>query len=390
MIDIVLPEDTKEGTQTFLSKWLKNIGDTVALHEPIAEVSTDKVIVEISSPAEGVISELTVAENDEIQPGQVLGKVSPASLSGTRINKSDTGGIAQESQKVSKLSTPVSSDASREMSPAVRKIVKERNIDISQIRGSGRDGRITVDDVENYLKAAPTGTRSGASPTTASKGRVVALTPMRKTIARNLSDSLLRVAPHVTTVFDVDFSSVLAHKESAKTKLTLTAYILKAICDGVKVVPEINSQLHDSEIEIFDDVNIGVGVATDDGGLIVPVIKEAQNKSIAQLSDILSELTNRARKGDLKRDEISGATVSLSNYGMTGGLFATPIIIPQPQSAIIGVGTLEKRAKVLEDGSIVARPMSYITLTLDHRVLDGFAANRFMSEMKRSLQSGSW
>lgn len=363
-IPIEFPKDTQEGTQSFLSKWFKKVGDHVSLHEPIAEVSTDKVIMEIASPGEGIITELLVSESAEIKPGDVLGSITPGAEGASK---------AAPSQKAP------------ELTPAVKKLLKDNNIDASAIIGTGRGGRITPEDVEKHIAAA----KGGVSSIQSTK---VPHTPMRKMIAKNLSDSLLKVAPHVTTVFECDLSAVLAHKAKMSADgipLTLTAYFVHAIAKGVQAVPEANSRWHDDALEIYSEVNVGVGTATKDGGLIVPVIKGVEKLSLKELGDKINSIVARARENDLAREDITDGTITISNHGMSGSLFATPIIIHQPQSAIMGIGKVEKRAKVItKDGKdiIEIRPCAFATLTIDHRVMDGFKANAFMTTFVQTLE----
>lgn len=373
-VEVVFPKDTQEGTQSFLSKWLKNVGDTVSLHEPIAEVSTDKVIIEISSPASGVITSVSVKENDEIQPGDVIGMIDPAgSPAATSVQ------VKAASATTSAKQPQNAGDAATELSPAVRKLLKEHNVSASDVRGSGRGGRVTTDDVLQHVSS-----RTSTAP---GNSRTVPHSPMRKSISKHLAESLLTTAPHVTTVFECDFTEVLNHKASLEgtARITLTSYIVKALAHAISVVPEVNSRWHDDALEIFSDINIGIGTATPDGGLVVPVLHKVQEMGLAEVAARLSDITARARDNSLTREDVSGGTITISNYGMSGGLFATPIIINQPQSAILGVGTLEKRPKVISDSSgdrLEIRPLCYATLTIDHRVLDGFQANACMSAFK--------
>ena len=321
-------------------------------------------------------------ENDKINPGDVIGTIAPYqdttdNVSSPTLPKEPKTSVGiVDSQKTS----------AEDLSPAVRKLLKEKNLSPSDIQGTGRGGRITIEDVEKY---------SSSSPQTQTSGKIVPLSPMRKTIAKHLTESLLHTAPHVTTVFECDMSSVLKHKsnsESTGQKVTLTSYIIFALCAAAKQVPEINSRLHEDSLEIFSDINVGVGTATPDGGLIVPVIHKAQTLTLHEIADRLNDLTTRARDNSLTRSDVTGGTITISNYGTSGSLFATPIIINQPQSAILGIGKLEKRTKVVtQNGSdkIEILPMCYVTLTIDHRVLDGFQANTFMMSFKEILETVS-
>lgn len=368
-IPIVFPKDTHEGTQSFLAKWLKRVGDVVALHEPVAEISTDKVIVEIPSPASGIVAALSVQENAEVRPGDLLGYIDPAAVAETEtpaaVPNRPSGGRAPEIEEA--------------LSPAVKRLLKEHSLNPAQITGTGKGGRITTDDVLKYAASAPS-----------TPARKVPHTPMRKTIARHLTESVA-TAPHVTTVFECDFTEVLKHKASLQGRVTLTAYIIRALVHAVRVVPEVNSRWHDDFLEIFSAVNVGIGTAMPDGGLVVPVIRNVQTMSLEEIAARLADLTARARDNSLTREDVAGGTISISNHGMSGSLLATPIIINQPQSSILGMGKMEKRVTVVSDAAgerMEIRPLCYITLTIDHRVLDGFQANACLSALKGWLEGG--
>lgn len=220
---------------------------------------------------------------------------------------------------------------------------------------------------------------------------------MRKRIAENMVASLMHTAPHVTSVFEADLSAVMRHRKSHKaefakrgTPLTLTAYFVAASVAAIRKVPQANSRWHDDHLEIFGDINIGIGTALGDQGLIVPVLHQAEQKNLKGIAAALADLTGRARNGKLSPADVRGGTFTISNHGVSGSLIATPIIINQPQSSILGVGKIEKRVKVKEvDGEdvISIRPTCYISLTIDHRVLDGYQTNAFLSELVATLEN---
>ena len=285
------------------------------------------------------------------------------------------------------------------LSPAVKYLVKKYNINITKIEGTGAGGRVTATDIEQYLSKTPvakkvTPVNNNQPSQSPIPGKRIPHTRMRKLIADHMVDSMLRTAPHVTAVFDADMSAVIAHREKEKkkyekkgVKLTFSAYFTQAAVQGLKAIPEVNSRWHEDELEIFDDYNIGIATALDDG-LIVPVIQKAQKLDLFKTASVLQDLTNRARNGKLKLDEIQNGTFTITNHGVSGSLIATPII-NQPQSAILGIGKLEKRVVVIEKNgkdTTEIKPMVYITLTIDHRVLDGFKANQFLTEFVRTLE----
>jgi 2-oxoglutarate dehydrogenase E2 component (dihydrolipoamide succinyltransferase) len=238
-----------------------------------------------------------------------------------------------------------------------------------------------VQDIEAAAQGgAPTATPAGG-PT----GRRVPHTQIRKSIAEHMVRSM-RTAPHVTALFEADLSAVTRHRQAQSTRATYTAYFVQASVAALKAVPEVNSRWHDDALELFDDCNIGVAVALPSGGLIVPVLHKAQELDLQETAKRLQDLTTRARDGKLEPKEVQGGTFTISNHGVSGSLLAAPIVINQPQSAILGVGKMEDRAKPAVTGGFEARPSAYVTLTIDHRVLDGFQANAFLSKWVETIE----
>lgn len=387
LVDIVMPSGQQEGTQSVVSRWLKVIGDTVQQHEPILEISTDKVMMEIACPASGILREILKNENDPIEPGMVLGRLEPGAAAAASSSK------VHQRPAAAAANTAPNADASGELSPAVRKLLKEHNLQPSQIRGSGKGGRITQQDVMAYMES---GSRGAKPPQAALRGTMQKHDAMRKSIAHHMLMSMA-AAPHVTSVFEADLTAIIAHREKNKAqfeaqgvRLTFTAYFIQAAVAALKAVPEVNSRWHDEGLEIFNEFHIGVGTALEDKGLIVPVLRNAEKLSLLETARLLGELTSKARTGALTTAEVQGGTFTISNHGVSGSLVATPIIINQPQSAILGIGKLEKRAVVDQaSDEIKVRPMAYITLTIDHRVLDGFKANAFLSTFVKALEEWS-
>ncbi len=402
MIEVRFPEDQQEGTEATLAKWIKGPGESVAAHEPLAEIETDKVMVEVAAPEDGAIIEFKIKEGDAVNPGDVLctfGDAQGADPEPQQDGADDTAAGPEE--KAAK--TP----ARERLSPAVRHRVMEHNLDPSKIDGSGRDGRLTVKDVEAYLaRGEAEGTPAeparasqpipGTGTLAAGESLKVPHDNMRKKIAAHMVESLLHTAPHVTSVFEVDLAAVMRHRAAHKEEfakrdrpLTLTVYFIAAAVAAIRKVPQVNSRWHDDHLEVFADVNIGIATALGDEGLIVPVLKLANDKSLSRIAGDLADLTSRARDAKLKPEDVRGGTFTISNHGVSGSLIATPIVINQPQSAILGVGKIEKRVKVREvDGEdvLMIRPMCYVSLTIDHRVLDGFQTNAFLTEFCRTLE----
>ncbi|MCZ6560460.1 MAG: 2-oxo acid dehydrogenase subunit E2 [Gammaproteobacteria bacterium] len=388
LIDIVVPEGQEEGTESTLMKWLKQAGDTVVLHEPLIELETDKVVVEIASPASGVLHELLVEEQSQVEPGTVIGRITAGA-------ETVTGDAERQPDSAAPIENAALAGQPK-LSPAVKKLLKKHNLDVTQITGSGRGGRVTREDVENHIAGGETiVAKDYDALAQASEGTIVPHSMMRKRIAAHMLKSV-QTAPHVTCVFEADMSAVVTHREKNRAgledrgvKLTYTAYFIKAAAEALQAVPEVNSRFHDEGLELFADINIGVGTALGDEGLIVPVIHRVQDMTLNTIAGQLQTLTDKARKGELGQDEVSGGTFTISNHGVSGSLLASPIIINQPQSAILGIGKLEKRVVVVEsDGKdqMEIRPLCYVTLTIDHRALDAHQTNKFLSVFVATLE----
>ena len=327
-----------------------------------------------------MLAEILKAEGESVEPGDVVGRIDETASASARRDAPPAGGRTAEFQP------PASSgrgDADA-ISPAVRRLLQQHGLEASQITGSGRGGRITAQDVEDYLG------KPGENPgkTGEIRGRLVPHSAMRKSIAEHMVRSVA-AAPHVTAVFEADLSAVLRHREAHGKQFTLTAYFVRASVAALQAVPEVNSRWREQGLELFEDCSIGIATALPDGGLIVPVLAQAQTLDLAETARRLADLTGRARAGGLVPSEVQGGTFTISNHGVSGSLLAAPIIINQPQSAILGIGKLEQRVRVGPDGSFVARPMVYVTLTIDHRTLDGFQANAFLTRWVEVIEQWS-
>lgn len=445
-----LGESVVDGT---VGEWLKQVGDTVEEFEPIVRVSTDKVDTEIPAPANGILLEVYIAEGETVDSGVILGMIGQAD---EKIDSStdhspahNTNGTYPQPNTIAQASsaqTTTPSDYTGHVSPVVARMVHEHQLDLNQIQGTGRDGRIRKKDVLAYLEnqsseapshveetelapweipgsgdlfkpsvsyedvpqqtqaepnSAPVITQEAPAPR-ASKaapvpqgiaGELIKLSGMRQSIAKHMVESKLEIAPHVTTVMEVDLHQVTHHRNANKeqfakqgVKLTFTPYFIAAIASALQAVPVLNARWTDEGLFYHHLQNIGMAVAIDDG-LIVPVIKNASDYNLIGLSRQVNDLAERARNRQLKPDEIRDGTFTLTNHGVSGSIFATPII-NQPQSGILGVGMIEKRVKVIND-AIAIRPCSYLSLTFDHRVADGATADAFLMHIKNHLENWS-
>jgi 2-oxoglutarate dehydrogenase E2 component (dihydrolipoamide succinyltransferase) len=402
-VDVCAPAEESEGTRSHVLRWLKAPGDSVARDEPLIELETDKVTVEVSSPADGVLREILKQEQDEVAPGDRLGSIDVAADRPAAVASAPP---AERSMPGSRPGTPSAAETATSaglMSPAVRRLLAEHRVRADDLTGSGAGGRITADDVLAHVAArtaAPAPDRDGASRGSAkSEGeagiRRVPHSALRRRIAEHMVTSLLHTAPHVTTVFEADFGAVLAHRErhreafaSRGTSLTLTAYVIAACVDAIRAVPETNARWTEEALEIIERIDIGVGTALPGGALIVPVIRDVAALGLEEIARRLGDLTTRAREDRLTPGEVRGGTFTISNHGVSGSLLAAPIVINQPQSAILGVGKLGRRPVVIDsDGEerIAIRSHCYLTLTIDHRVMDGQRANAFMEVLVRRL-----
>jgi len=344
------------------------------------ELETDKVAVEIAATSAGTLSEILIEEGAEVEPGTVLGRVTAAgaAASAEKPVTSNTGATAPKA--VSPSAKPVSDVSS--LPPGIRKMLTDNNLDSRDVPMSG--ARLTREDIQAELDRRAKAPAAGVTRAPHDS--------MRKRIAEHLTHSV-NIAPHVTAVFEADFSAIAAHRAANKeafardgANLTYTPYFVMASVAAMKTAPSVNGRWYDDRIDIYDDVNIGIGTALGEKGLIVPVIHRAQTLSLLEIAKALTDVTERARNGKLAQDDVRGGTFSISNHGVSGSLVATPIIINQPQSAILGVGKLEKRA-VVRDDQIVIRPMCYVTLTIDHRVIDAFQTNAWLTKFVEKLET---
>ncbi len=397
MIDVIVPEE-QEGTKAVVRAWLKQVGDAVAENDPLVELETDKVTQEVPSPAAGVLSEIVLDTDADAVPGAVLGRISTDEEQPTTVRPEPVEGLSssteqkEQRQSLDKLGTNGSVET--RLSPSVRRACQQHGIDPARIQGTGRGGRITREDVD----------RAVASATVVSVGETATAQPrqfsandiphdrMRLAIAENMVRAVSE-APHVTAVFEADFTAIAAHKAAMAAKggkLSYTAYIVKAAADAMAAAPAINGRWEKDRVAISPTIDIGVGTALGEKGLVVPVVKDVGSLSLEQVGARLDDLTRRARDGKLTPKDVSGGSFTISNYGVSGSLLAAPIILHQGQAAILGVGKLEKRVIVRTVNgrdAMLIHPMAYVTLTIDHRVVDGHQTNAWLTRFVEILEN---
>jgi 2-oxoglutarate dehydrogenase E2 component (dihydrolipoamide succinyltransferase) len=412
----VLVPANGEGTRATVLRWCKQVGDRVVKDEPLVELETDKVTVEIPSPADGRLVEILKTVDAEVMQDEVL----------ARLSSEDSIAVVHEAAAPARAEQEANTAIAREgraaLSPSVRRLLSENSVVAADIAGTGRNGRITAQDVMRHVagdsvRQSSVAAEAAPSPPPARVADVVSLPPrgvrivetefrpgssriphtaVRRRVAEHMSRSMLE-APHVTTLFEVDLTRVLAHRAryasiygERGTRLTLTAYFTSACVRALRAHPQVNATFHAEAMEVHADVNIGIGTALGDKGLIVPVIHRAQSMNLFGLAHRLGELVYAARIGKLAPEDVRGGTFTISNHGVGGSLLASPIVINQPQVAILGVGKVERRVCVMEvDGveAIGVRSMCYLTLTIDHRALDAFQANAFLSAVASTLET---
>ena len=383
MADVIAPLN-EEGTKATILRWCKAAGDSIREDEPLLELETDKVTVEIPSPASGELCEILKHPDEEVFPGQVLARVRIVAVEGEAANVPQAEPRDRE---------PPPSGARPQLSPAVRSLLAEHALEPEDIAGSGREGRITADDVARHVSTI--GAASPEAPASRASGTRVPHTAMRRRVAEHMARSLA-LAPHVTTLFEADLTRVQAHRaahagefERQGVRLTLTAYFVAACARALQAHPSLNATYHEDALELHADANIGVGTALGNEGLIVPVIHRAQGLDLEGIARRMGELVAAAREGRLAPEQVRGGTFTISNHGVGGSLLAAPIVINQPQVAILGVGKVERRACVLEAQGAEAigiRSKCYLTLTIDHRALDAFQANAFLASIVNTLE----
>ncbi len=421
--NVVMPQMGESIAEGTIVRWIKKVGDDVDRDEPLFEISTDKVDAEIPSPAAGRLAEIRVKEGETVPVNSVVAVIAAAGEAvaeaptpvATTTSEVAAGSVAAAAPTVTSA-TPSAEDEDadgaddahrQKSSPLVRRIAREHNVDITQIQGTGINGRVTKQDILAFIDSGATAAaRTASAPAPASAPpaaapapgpaykpgesvQIVPMSVMRRKIAEHMVLSA-HTSPHVYSVYEVNFGRVSAVREKKKAefeaagaKLTYTAFIAKVIVDALRQFPIVNSSIDGHNIVYKKDINLGIAVALENG-LIVPVIRNADERNLLGLSRAIDDVATRARSKKLNPEEVQGGTFTITNPGVFGALYGLPLI-NQPQVAILGVGAIERRAVVIDD-AIAIRPVCHLTLGYDHRLIDGAEAGRFLAFVKERLE----
>jgi 2-oxoglutarate dehydrogenase E2 component (dihydrolipoamide succinyltransferase) len=397
-MDVVMPQMGESVAEGTIVRWMKKVGDTVDRDEPLFEISTDKVDAEIPSPSAGVVAEIRAQEGETVPVNSVVAVIKGAGevvAAAPPVAAPPATPPAREPEPAARPVSRAGEDLARERSsPLVRQLAAEHHIEISQVQGTGIGGRVTKHDILAFVEqrgrsAGPTAVES-TPIVRGAEDRVEKMSVMRKKIAEHMVLSR-RTAAHVHSVFEVNLSRVSGIRASRKaayeaqsTKLTYLSFIVKAAAEALQAWPVINASTDGDQIVYHKDVNIGVAVALE-WGLIVPVIRNADQLDLLGLSRAIADLAAKARAKQLKPEDVSSGTFTVTNPGAFGALFGMPII-NQPQLAILDVGAIEKRPVVVND-TVVACPTAFMALGFDHRIIDGAVGDQFMSRVKQTLEN---
>jgi pyruvate dehydrogenase E2 component (dihydrolipoamide acetyltransferase) len=427
-MNVVMPQMGESIAEGTIVRWIKKVGDNVDRDEPLFEISTDKVDAEIPSPSAGVLTEIKVKEGETVPVNSVVAVIgaageksapSAAARGASELPEaaagqpeSSTSSVGSSSLQAGGDSLQAGDDSGHESassiedlrrqksSPLVRKIAREHNVDIRQINGTGVSGRVTKSDILGYIQTSASPPSGGPQAKASAqhipafrpgdKVEIVPMSIMRKKIAEHMVISA-RTSPHVYSVYEVDFHRLSQLRDKKKVeyerngaKLSFTALIAKVVVDAVRAFPMVNASIDGDNIVYKKDINLGIAVALDQG-LIVPVIRNADEKNLLGLSRAIDDIASRARSKKLNPDEVQGGTFTITNPGIFGAVYGLPLI-NQPQVAILGVGAIEKRAVVVHD-AIAIHPTCHLSLGYDHRLIDGAEAGRFLSYIKERLES---
>jgi 2-oxoglutarate dehydrogenase E2 component (dihydrolipoamide succinyltransferase) len=398
--EIRVPQLGESVTEATIAQWFKQEGEAVKVDEPLVELETDKVTVEVPAPAAGVLSSISAQPGETVNVGALLGAIEEGVAPAMKP-------AAKAEAKPQKAAEPAKKTERNEMplSPAVRKMVEENKLDASAVVGTGKDGRLTKEDVLDYvakpparetlrppeaLTPQPVSVRAPLAPSQEGREERVRMTRLRQTIARRLKDAQ-NIAAMLTTFNEVDMSAVMGLRNQYKevfekkhgVKLGFMSFFVRAVTQALKEIPEVNAEVDGEDIVYKNYYNIGVAVGTDKG-LVVPVVRDADRMSFAEIEKTIAAFGRRARDGQLKIEEMQGGTFTISNGGVYGSLMSTPIL-NAPQSGILGMHKIQERP-VAVNGQAVIRPMMYLALSYDHRIVDGREAVTFLVRVKEGVE----
>ena len=391
-MELIVPTLGESITEATVSKWLKKVGDSFEADEPLVEIETDKITVEVPAPSAGVLSEITVQEGKDVNIGGVLGIIGDAAeITSSKENESSEPKVVKEERKESKTKSAknVNLESNTKLSPSVKKILEENNLNASQIKASRDDGRLVKADVMEHLKNPLKNTKKS------NEGReeIVPMSKIRRTIATRLKEAQ-NTAAILTTFNEVDMSEIIKVREAKKedfmerydVKLGFMSFFVKASVMALQEYSAVNAEIRDENIVYKNHFDIGIAVGTEKG-LVVPVLKNADDMTFGEIEKQIVELSSKAKKGTLTMDDLSGGTFTISNGGVYGSMLSTPII-NRPQSGILGMHNILKRAVVVDD-EIVIRPMMYLAFSYDHRIIDGKESVGFLINVKELLENPS-
>jgi 2-oxoglutarate dehydrogenase E2 component (dihydrolipoamide succinyltransferase) len=398
MTQIVVPTLGESVTEATVAQWLKKEGDTVAVDEPIVELETDKVTLEVNATVAGVISSIVVKEGENVEVGALLGEIGGAST----VANDAKPATKQEAPKTSAVTA--TSDEAQKLSPAVTKMVNDNKLDASKIDGSGKDGRLTKEDVQDFMARGNNDSQQARVPEapkpapaqitpreTGMREERVRMTRLRQAVAKRLKGAQ-ETAAILTTFNEVDMTAIMDLRKTYQdsfvkkhdVKLGFMSFFVRAAIQALKEFPAVNAEIDGTDIIYKNYYDIGIAVSTPQG-LIVPVVRDADQKSLAGIEKSIIDLGGRARDGKIAIEEMQGGTFTITNGGVFGSLMATPIL-NAPQSAILGMHKIQQRPMVMPNGSIEARPMMYLALSYDHRIIDGKESVSFLVRVKEALE----
>jgi len=388
-LKVIMPQMGESVAEGTILKWLVQEGERVAKDQSLVEISTDKIDTEVPSPVTGILQKILHSADETVPVGTVIAEINEL-----------TGEVTEEVAE--KVKTPViqparpaqvtvriieeEGEGEKRYSPLVRKLAREYGVNLQVVKGTGAGGRITKQDLSGYIE----GVQKLKIPSGPEVEEVIPLTPIRRIIAERMVQSI-KAAPHVTTTFEVDMTAIAKYRETNKdaiqksqgVHLTYLPFIIMAAASALRENPVLNSSWSDSGIIIKKYINIGIAVSLEDG-LIVPVIRKADSMNLIELARESQLLAQKARDKRLKPEDVHDSTFTITNYGIAGSLFGTPIIMP-PHAAILGIGAINKRPVIIND-AIAIRQMAYLSLSFDHRIIDGAQADRFLSKIKNTLE----